>query len=255
MAQGAAMQQQINFTRANENEADRVGMSFLAAAGFDPYGMPDFFETMGRRNADHRHQPQRAAGNPAVASGHHQPHRRVARARRAVQGHQAHRRRRVSYALTRERLRVLATPPEDNVRRYYADRREQQDQTAGERYGEALASYQAGNARASLDTLTELAREYPQVPMLQSTLGQALMSAGDTDEALATFQRALDALAAQHSAHHALCRSAAQSRPGQDRRTPCCSTCSTTSRRRPSRSASRRSRPAAPATPATRLTT
>src|SRR5688572_21904427 len=49
MAQGTAMQQQINFTRANENEADRVGMGFLAAAGFDPYGMPDFFETMGRR--------------------------------------------------------------------------------------------------------------------------------------------------------------------------------------------------------------
>ena len=49
MAQGAAMQQQINFTRSNENEADRVGMGFLAAAGFDPYGMPDFFETMGRR--------------------------------------------------------------------------------------------------------------------------------------------------------------------------------------------------------------
>ena len=94
MAQGAAMQQQINFTRANENEADRVGMSFLAAAGFDPYGMPDFFETMGRRNADPRHQPQRAAGNPAVASGHHQPHRRVARARRAIQGPQADRRER-----------------------------------------------------------------------------------------------------------------------------------------------------------------
>ena len=32
----------------------------------------------------------------------------------------------VSYALTRERLRVLATPTEENVRRYYADRREQQ---------------------------------------------------------------------------------------------------------------------------------
>ena len=49
MAQGAAMQQSINFTRANETEADRVGMGFLASAGFDPYGMPDFFETMGRR--------------------------------------------------------------------------------------------------------------------------------------------------------------------------------------------------------------
>jgi predicted Zn-dependent protease len=98
----------------------------------------------------------------------------------------------VSYSLTRERLRVLATPPEDNVKRYYSERREQQDQTVGESYGEALASYQGGNSRASLDSLTELARKYPQVPMLQSTLGQALMASGETDEALATFRRALN---------------------------------------------------------------
>src|SRR3954471_10592304 len=50
LAQGAALQAQGNFTRANESEADRVGMGFLAAAGFDPYGMPDFFETIGRRS-------------------------------------------------------------------------------------------------------------------------------------------------------------------------------------------------------------
>ena len=71
------------------------------------------------------------------------------------------------------------------------DRREHQEPTAGERYGEALASYQGGSSRAALDSLTELARQYPQVPMLQSTLGQALMSAGDTEESLAVFRRAL----------------------------------------------------------------
>ena len=49
VAQGAAAQQRLNFTRANEYEADRVGISTLAAAGFDPRGMPAFFETMGRR--------------------------------------------------------------------------------------------------------------------------------------------------------------------------------------------------------------
>jgi predicted Zn-dependent protease len=97
----------------------------------------------------------------------------------------------VSYSITRERLRVLSTPPEENVRRYYADRRERQDQTPGERYGEALASYESGNARVSLDALVALAHDYPQVPMLQSTLGQALMAAGESDEALATFRSAL----------------------------------------------------------------
>jgi predicted Zn-dependent protease len=191
MAQGAAMQQSINFTRANENEADRVGMSFLAAAGFDPYGMPDFFETIGRRS------PVLATSRnaiPEILQSHPISTNRIAESRsRAAQFKDLKpTAESVSYALTRERLRVLATPTEDNVRRYYSERREQQRQSVGERYGEALASYQAGDARAALDTLFDLAREYPQVPMLQSTLGQAYMSAGDTDAGLATFRRALN---------------------------------------------------------------
>ncbi|HEU4778664.1 MAG TPA: M48 family metalloprotease [Steroidobacteraceae bacterium] len=191
VAQGAAMQQQINFTRANENEADRVGMSFLAAAGFDPYGMPDFFETMGRRNAilatNRNALPEILQSHPVTTNRIAESRSRAAQFKELKQTAES-----VSYSLTRERLRVLGTPAEDNVRRYYMERREQQDQTVGERYGEALASYQGGSSRAALDALTELARQYPQVPMLQSTLGQALMGSGETEEALGTFRRALN---------------------------------------------------------------
>src|SRR6186713_1039487 len=167
MAQGAAMQQQINFTRANENEADRVGMSFLAAAGFDPYGMPDFFETIGRRS------PVLASSRnalPEILQSHPVATNRIAESRaRAAQFHDLHpAAESVSYQLTRERLRVLSTPQEENVRRYYSERREAQAQTPGEQYGEALASYEAGNARVSIDALSALAHDYPQVPMLQS---------------------------------------------------------------------------------------
>jgi predicted Zn-dependent protease len=191
MASGAAMQQQINFTRANESEADRVGMSFLAAAGFDPYGMPDFFETMGRRNpvlATNRNAlPEILQSHPVTTNRIAESRARAAQIKDVKPVAET-----VSYSLTRERLRVLATPAEENVRRYYTDRRDQQEQTAGERYGEALASYQGGSSRAALDALTGLARQYPQVPMLQSTLGQALMSAGDTAESLEVFRRALN---------------------------------------------------------------
>lgn len=45
-ASAAGMQYQINFTRANEKEADRVGIQTLADAEFDPYGMPRFFERL-----------------------------------------------------------------------------------------------------------------------------------------------------------------------------------------------------------------
>src|SRR5687768_12875892 len=191
MAQGAAMQQQINFTRANENEADRVGMAFLASAGFDPYGMPDFFETMGRRSAI-------TASNrnalPEILQSHPVTTNRIAESRsRAAQFKELKPTpETVSYALTRERLRVLATPAEDNVRRYYSERRDQQPiPGAGDLYGEALASYQGGNARAALDSLLALARDYPQIPMLQATLGAAQMGAGDTEDALATFRKGL----------------------------------------------------------------
>lgn len=40
------MQSQINFTRANEHEADRIGIGVLRDAGINPDGMAGFFETL-----------------------------------------------------------------------------------------------------------------------------------------------------------------------------------------------------------------
>ncbi len=46
----AGQQAQINYTRANEKEADRVGMRYLARSGYDPEGMPGFFQKLERKN-------------------------------------------------------------------------------------------------------------------------------------------------------------------------------------------------------------
>ena len=43
-------QQQTNYTRAHEFEADRIGIRTLAAADFNPDGMASFFEKMQRRS-------------------------------------------------------------------------------------------------------------------------------------------------------------------------------------------------------------
>jgi len=45
-ATGLAQQMQINFTRADEEEADRVGIQTLAKANFDPDAMAEFFQRM-----------------------------------------------------------------------------------------------------------------------------------------------------------------------------------------------------------------
>lgn len=44
--QAGAVQMQINFTRDNEQEADRIGIKTLERAGFDPRSMPTFFEKL-----------------------------------------------------------------------------------------------------------------------------------------------------------------------------------------------------------------
>jgi len=44
------VQMQIDFTRANEKEADRVGMETLSKAGFNPLSMPSFFERLQTEN-------------------------------------------------------------------------------------------------------------------------------------------------------------------------------------------------------------
>jgi len=56
--QAAAMQAQIFFTRQNEYEADRIGISTLSRAGYDPVGMAEFFEKMGRLTRSMGEGPQ-----------------------------------------------------------------------------------------------------------------------------------------------------------------------------------------------------
>ncbi|MEN5059747.1 M48 family metalloprotease [Luteimonas sp. TWI1416] len=45
-AQGLALQRQIDYTRSNESEADRLGIRTLARSGYDPDAMASMFERM-----------------------------------------------------------------------------------------------------------------------------------------------------------------------------------------------------------------
>lgn len=67
--QTAAVQQQINFTREHEKEADRIGIATLAAAGFDPYAMPGFFERLTRASRTHEpNAPEFLRTHPVTTS-------------------------------------------------------------------------------------------------------------------------------------------------------------------------------------------
>jgi len=186
IAQGTAVQQRINFTRSNEYEADRIGIGFLAAAGFDPYAMPDFFETLGRRAGLAASQaPEFLQTHPVTTNRIAESRDRASQIVRNVQPESP------AYQYVRERVRVLGAPADSDLRSYYSALRDSRPLTPGQQYGEALARQQAGEREAAASTLIELSAARQGSPMLEAALGQSLMAAGRQDQALETFRKAL----------------------------------------------------------------
>jgi predicted Zn-dependent protease len=186
IAQGTAMQQQINFTRANEYEADRIGIGLLAAAGFDPNAMPDFFETLGRRSG------LAGIGVPEFLRTHPVTTNRIAESRdRAAQLRPVVAAQSPAFEFIRERVRVLGAAPGSDLRQYYAALAGNRTLNAAQRYGEALARSDAGDRSRAADALRELNAAQPGSPMLQAALGQALADDGRLPEALEVLRAGL----------------------------------------------------------------
>lgn len=100
-AQASAIQEQINFTRSNEEEADTVGIQILADAEFDPRAMPVFFERLTQASRIYE------SGVPEMLRTHPVTTNRIADAlSRAEQHSYRHYPGSLRYFLTREALRV-----------------------------------------------------------------------------------------------------------------------------------------------------
>jgi beta-barrel assembly-enhancing protease len=187
MAQGAAMQQQINFTRSEESEADRVGITYLASAGYDPNAVADFFGTMMRERG--------GATNflPDLLLSHPVDSVRIAEARARVAAMARYERKPDSptYRLMRERLRVLSAAEGTDLRSYYARGRANDPANIALTYGAALAELRADSPQVAIDLLKPLLLAHPEIMALHSTLAQAQTESGQNSAATATFEHAL----------------------------------------------------------------
>jgi beta-barrel assembly-enhancing protease len=185
-AQSLAIQQQISFTRSNETEADRVGLGLLARSGFDPNGMPAFFETMSRlAGSSETNIPEMLRTHPMSST-------RIAETReRATQLDVKPEAPSPSYAITRERLRVLSTPAGEDPRRYYGQIiGNEPDASPAQIYGQALALMMAGQPAKSVPIFERLRAADPTILQYHTALGQAQLQAGDGKASLQTLQRA-----------------------------------------------------------------
>jgi beta-barrel assembly-enhancing protease len=186
-AQGIAIQEQINYTRSNEYEADRVGLHFLAQAGLDPMGMPSFFEVLAR---DAGSPGSRA---PEFLQTHPLSSARIAETRNRAERTEA---RTIfespAYDLMRARIRALNARTSDHALAIFrADlNREGDSASPATRYGWALALIRAGRYDEAVPVLEQLRAEDEATVVLHSALGEALILAGRPDEGLAVFEQA-----------------------------------------------------------------
>ncbi|HZF17686.1 MAG TPA: M48 family metalloprotease [Steroidobacteraceae bacterium] len=186
LAQGAAAQQQLNFSRAAEYEADRVGITYMGAAGFDARAMPAFFDTLNRKSGGPGRVPEFLQDHPVTSN-------RIAEAKnRADQMPKIKATDSVSFALVRERLRVFALDdggdPVESYRRAAISANAPGD---SRQYGDALARIEGGHADTATVELAQLIQQHDDVILYRSAYGQALAKSGDVPGALRSFETAM----------------------------------------------------------------
>lgn len=185
VAQGTAAQQQINFTRSNEYEADRVGIESLAEAGFDPLGMATFFEVISRNSGPAEGRvPEFLRTHPVGAA-------RISEARNRARSYPpVERENTANYGITRARLMVnAAKTPEEAVARLEA--MAANDKTDASRYGLAIAYLRSGQNQEAHDLLSELMARDQQVIAYHIGLARAELALERVNRATETYERAL----------------------------------------------------------------
>ena len=185
-AQGATAQRQINFTRSNEHEADRVGIETLSSAGFDPTAMSRFFEKLSRRFGSSRQQL------PAILQTHPVTTVRIAEARdRARQLPSADPEDSRSYGLVKARLRVLQASTPEGAYSIFFTRLEDGSTEPADRYGLALALSRLGRDDEAVRMFGEFVNESPGIIPYRIGHGESLMRDGQIDAALDVFLEAV----------------------------------------------------------------
>ena len=184
---GLAQQRQINFTRAHEHEADRIGIGTLYAADFDPRGLPSFFETMSRKES------LASAAVPEILRTHPVSVNRIAEARgRITPGMLRDVDSSLSYYLARAQARLLgSSSPEEALRRFRGEPLQETMADVGRFYGEGLALLAVGRAGEAAATLANLRAEYPNSIPIRIAAARALAAAGRGMDARQAFEDAL----------------------------------------------------------------
>jgi predicted Zn-dependent protease len=185
--QAGAIQSQLNFTRENERDADRVGLQILESAGFDPHAMAAFFERLQRATRLYE------SGAPSYLRTHPLTFERIADIQNRTQA-MGYRQvpDSLDFQLIRAKLRARLDPPRDAVTFFEQSLAERKFLSeAASRYGLAVGLMRVkdyARARREIEALRKLAPAHPIIDTLTCEFGHEAYGAA---KALPCYREAL----------------------------------------------------------------
>jgi predicted Zn-dependent protease len=182
--QAYSIQNQLNYSRDYEREADRLGYDMLTRADYDPRSMSGFFNRLQRANRFYD------TSAPAYLRTHPLTSDRIADMQsrsEAAPYHQVEDS--LDFQLVRARLRAQEDSPQDAVlaaRNVLKEKRYSSETAA--RYGLATALIRARQFKTAEAEMQKLLSGKPVHPMIQSLAARTALAGGDHGLALQRYQ-------------------------------------------------------------------
>ncbi|MBV8647609.1 M48 family metalloprotease [Paludibacterium sp.] len=184
---GLTVANQLSFSRDYEREADRVGMQYLTAAGFDARDMPSFFQRL--------QQGEHLNGGEAFAflRTHPVTVERISEAQnRALNSPVRMRASSTDYLLVREKIRNQLLTPADAVKFYQTALANRQFLSEGAQwYGLALAHQRQHDLAGAGKALARARQLLPPSAMLYGLEASITRDGKNNEAALAVYQAGL----------------------------------------------------------------
>ena len=181
----ASQQASINYTRSNEKEADRVGITLLANSNFDPQGAPSFF---GKMSEKYRY----ASKPPAMLLTHPLPESRIADARQRAHNYPIRRLPpSLNFELAKSRIQArYQGNAKDNIAYFKLQLRKQSfSLKTGAEYGLALSYFENGEYQQAKNILESLRDEDKNNLFYIDALTDVYLSLKEYDHALSMLEK------------------------------------------------------------------
>jgi predicted Zn-dependent protease len=194
--QAAALQNQLTFSRENEQEADRVGMSTLVDTGYDPNAFGTMFDNMqaSMRYSSGRNIPEFLLTHPLTESRISDARNRAREYPRNVYVDS------LDYQLMRARVEVhFADNPAEAIKRFKARLRSGSRSPEADHYGLAIAYLAQGDPVNARDNLASLLAKDPRRIAYVIADAQIDVAGGQLEQAAQKLQKQLAIVPDNHA--------------------------------------------------------